>query len=502
MKKLLSLVALALALTLLAGALAEGLVLEDAYEAAVPEVEFDLAANDGDDEDEPEGIPIDAAHFPDETFRAYLYNTYDMDKNGLLDEDEIDYADAVEVGGSAVTSLQGIEYLTSLEHLSCENCNLVGLDVTKNTELVFLNCRYCGLTSLNLSGLTELEALFCENNQLAALDASGCEALELLGCGENPMTSLKVARCESLMSLDCAGTQITALDLSSCESLITVCVNGCAKLASVKLKGAEDLVSFGAMLTALTELDISGNDELQQLFTIGSPIKRIDLSKNESLLKAVTGNAPECDGTNVSFGKEFAVRTEVGELVSKPVNVYGTTVLTNGSKVLYQPEFSLEQTGTVTLVKGKTLRLNTVFNPEGLEFFGPVTWKTSSAKIATVDAKGVVKAVAKGTATITATTAWGATAEVKVQVTPPLPKKVKLNKKGTLKLKEKQTFQLTATLTPAGSESKLTWKSSNTKVATVSNKGLVKAKGVGTATITVTTENGKTAKVKVKVTKK
>ena len=54
-----------------------------------------------------------------------------------------------------------------------------------------------------------------------------------------------------------------------------------------------------------------------------------------------------------------------------------------------------------------------------------------------------------------------------------------------------QTLQLTATVTPSTAMNKnVTWKSSNTNVATVSSSGLVTAKAPGSATITVTTADG------------
>ncbi len=53
------------------------------------------------------------------------------------------------------------------------------------------------------------------------------------------------------------------------------------------------------------------------------------------------------------------------------------------------------------------------------------------------------------------------------------------------------TSQLTATVTPSSATEKgVTWSSSNTAVATVSDKGLVKAVSSGTATITATTVDG------------
>ena len=61
------------------------------------------------------------------------------------------------------------------------------------------------------------------------------------------------------------------------------------------------------------------------------------------------------------------------------------------------------------------------------------------------------------------------------------------------------TLQLEATLTPPEANTRYTWKSDKTDVATVSSTGLVTAKGTGTATITVTTSNGVEATCTVNV---
>lgn len=73
--------------------------------------------------------------------------------------------------------------------------------------------------------------------------------------------------------------------------------------------------------------------------------------------------------------------------------------------------------------------------------------------------------------------------------------------KTTLSLKVDETATLTATVAPDDAEDKsVTWKSSNSAIATVSN-GKVTATAVGTATITVTTTDGaKTATCNVTVT--
>lgn len=76
---------------------------------------------------------------------------------------------------------------------------------------------------------------------------------------------------------------------------------------------------------------------------------------------------------------------------------------------------------------------------------------------------------------------------------------VRLNKTSLSFTGTGSSQNLTATVSPSNATNKtITWSSSNTSVATVSN-GVVKAVGFGTATITAKSSNGKTASCKVTV---
>ena len=68
-----------------------------------------------------------------------------------------------------------------------------------------------------------------------------------------------------------------------------------------------------------------------------------------------------------------------------------------------------------------------------------------------------------------------------------------------MELKKGKCFFIKYTRTPLTANDKVTYKTSNKKVATVSASGKVKAKKKGKATITVRSASGKTAKLKIKV---
>ena len=156
----------------------------------------------------------------------------------------------------------------------------------------------------------------------------------------------------------------------------------------------------------------------------------------------------------------------------------------------------------LTLKKGKTFTLKskvTVTRKASKK----VTYKTSNKKIATVNAKGKITAKKKGTAKIYVISKADKKKKCTITVTVGTPvTKVKLNKtKSTMTIGKKQTLK--ATVTPKKASSKaVVWKSSNKKVATVTSKGVIKAKKAGTATITATAKDGSGKKATCKITVK
>ena len=156
----------------------------------------------------------------------------------------------------------------------------------------------------------------------------------------------------------------------------------------------------------------------------------------------------------------------------------------------------------LTLKKGKTFTLKSKVTVTG-KASKKVTYKTSNKKIATVNAKGKITAKKKGTAKIYVISKANKKKKCTITVTVGTPvTKVKLNKtKSTMTVGKKQTLK--ATVTPKKASSKaVVWKSSNKKVATVTSKGVVKAKKAGTVTITATAKDGSGKKASCKVTVK
>ena len=154
-----------------------------------------------------------------------------------------------------------------------------------------------------------------------------------------------------------------------------------------------------------------------------------------------------------------------------------------------------------TSIKLKVKQSTTKVQVSGLAAGDRVqSWTTSNKKIVTVTSRGKITAKKKGKAKITITLASGKKAVVNVTVQKTAVKTTKISGlKKSVAFKKGQKLTLKPVISPITSVEKVTYKTSNKKVATVSSKGVITAKKKGTAKITV--KSGKksyTVTVKVK----
>lgn len=148
-----------------------------------------------------------------------------------------------------------------------------------------------------------------------------------------------------------------------------------------------------------------------------------------------------------------------------------------------QTEAALKATETLQLTASATPAEATDLN---------IIWKSDNEEVATVDATGLVTAVAVGSAVIKAVAAdgSGANAVCTVTVEPTLIEQLELSQ-ATASVKENRTLQLEVTVLPAtATEQTLVWKTSAPEVATVSETGEVNTISEGTAVITAEATDG------------
>ena len=147
------------------------------------------------------------------------------------------------------------------------------------------------------------------------------------------------------------------------------------------------------------------------------------------------------------------------------------------------------------LVVGQTERgTATPLDQSGNALVGrPVSWISSTAAVATVDATGLIAGVSPGNATITATSEGVSNqAGVSVTAVPPAPVATVSVSLAASTLNPGQTTPASATIRDSNnnvlSGRSIAWTSNNTGVATVNASGVVSAVAVGSAQIIATSE--------------
>lgn len=151
----------------------------------------------------------------------------------------------------------------------------------------------------------------------------------------------------------------------------------------------------------------------------------------------------------------------------------------------------LKATSTTVDIKGKVKVSVKKVSPKKAS--KSVKWKSSNKKVATVSKSGYVTGKKKGTVKITATSKKSKKVKktIKIKVRNLKAKSVTMSKKSAILFpNDKTTLKATVKGSAGFYNQGVTWKSSNTSVATVTSKGIVTAKKAGKATITATEKGG------------
>lgn len=218
---------------------------------------------------------------------------------------------------------------------------------------------------------------------------------------------------------------------------------------------------------------------------------------------AVTSNKPGTvkvtnvnkNGTfKLTAGKKKGSAVVTVTLASKKTASFKVTV----QKAAVKTTKITTTTKSLTLAKGATYKkLASSIAVTPVTSKEKFTYSSSNKKVATVSSKGVIKAKKAGTAKITVKSG-----KKKVVVTVKVTGVKTTNLSGVPAAKnvsKGKSFKIKAIATPKNTDEKITFKSSNKKVATVTSKGVVKGLKKGAATITVQSGSKKmTCKVTVK----
>ena len=355
------------------------------------------------------------------------------------------------------------------EKADANNDGMISTEEIKNVKSINLENK--DLTNADLAGLSE---------------AVNCEKIDLEN-NKNITDISFIKNLKQLKTLYLRGTSVT--DFTALNDLK-------AQLESLYLPTTASTATRMSFLSDSLYLK-EGQELTIQQFTKGVFVD----SKEACTITSSNLAAVSITGDKIKAGTkgQMATLTLKAGTTTKTIKVYTTdeTGKIPTQAVVLNKTF-------VTLNPGKTEQLKITYLPDyATASIGTVKWTSSNEAVVTVDAAGKLTAKAAGKAIITAITSDGnvmyciVTVEnikvSKITITTTTSNKIATGKKVTLK----------AAVTPSNAYNKgVTWKSSNTKVATVSSSGVVTTKkkmGGKTVTITATAKDGSGKKASYKI---
>ncbi len=202
----------------------------------------------------------------------------DTNNDAYIQQSEANAVYELDVTGSAITNMTGIQSFTNLEVLNCSANNITTLTLTGMGNLETVSCGLnINMATLTVSGLSNLRGLYCSGNNLSYINFAGLAELRWLECSNNSFDALDVTPLSGLRELDCSGNILNSLTVTNLPDLSVLdCGNN--YLSALNLAGLDHLETLRCNQNYLTALDFTGLDYLQRADCSENQLATLDFS--------------------------------------------------------------------------------------------------------------------------------------------------------------------------------------------------------------------------------
>ena len=338
-------------------------------------------------------------------------------------------------------------------------------------KLLFLFTSFVLIMTLNIKSVYAIK--LNKNETVIRLDSS--ETLQVTGASSNDIRwastneSIALVYDGVVTGVGIGTTYITVTDSTGSDVCKVTVTGSYIEVTGISLPKSGDTVNVGATKKInATVTPANATNKTITYTSLDSKIATVDSSGT------VTG---------ISTGSTYISLTAGNKSALYKIDVVNTVTVKLSS-------ISLPKTRELT--EGNSDKLTITYSPNNATNKA-VTWKSSNTSIVTVDTNGNIKAVAPGTATITATSKDGnrtATCKITVNALDKTLKGISFDKT-ELTMSVGKTEQITVSYNPNNANNKnITWRSTNSNVVSVEN-GVITALKPGKAAIKATSEEGR-----------
>jgi len=267
----------------------------------------------------------------------------DQNQDGEIQISEALRVNYLNITGSAVASLEGLQYFSNLNNFVCENNQIVSLEPIQSlTTITQLNCNTNLLQSLNLTHFPNLTTVQATNNSITSLMTSGLAHITSLNCSSNLLASVDINHLTTLTTLTLMDNMLQTIDISNLVNLSNLNVAS-NQLTNLDLSNQVSLAYFSCAFNQIGTLDFSPASGLRYMNCIGNTPLTTLFIKNGSMEDMMFFNISDLPNLRYICVDE-AQLTEVQSRIA----MYGYTFCNANSYCNFEPG------GSVYRILGKT----------------------------------------------------------------------------------------------------------------------------------------------------
>lgn len=430
-----------------------------------------------------------------DVFGQYVINVYNKSVTGLSISGK---------GQMAVNELQTL--IANIEPSDATVKDVIW--VSSNEAIATISS--AGVVKANAPGTAEIQAVSVDNNSVVAkkeitVTANFVYVESLLVTGRTQLEVGDKSTLSALVAPSTATNQLLWWD-SDNYSVATVDQNGTvtahapgtAAINAIATDGTliigKAIVTVKASVVHTSAISVAGNQDvvLYPGAVYYSSYEIWPATADDKSVSWVSSN-PQIATVNPTNGTVKAISTgnaEITAISNDDSSIKDTYVLYVKSSVKTVTKVAVH--GKPTMGIGEAYPLAYEIWPVDADIKG-ISWSSSDTSVATVSEYGVVTALKEGTVYIKGTAVDGSnqSAQLRIDISKTSNKVSRIEVHGAGSLSKGSVEYLAYEIWPVdASEKTVSWKSSNTKVATVSEYGVVNALSAGTTTITATAKDG------------
>ena len=276
-----------------------------------------------------------------------------------------------------ITSIKGLEQLTSLESLELTDIELIEIDLSRNQALKEVSMGESKASKINLNGLTNLETLTVGRVEIQALDLSQNPNLQELMLYSVPLSKIDLNHIQGLRKLHFHDTLISNIDFSGAPAVqeLDISSSPIESLDPAQFKSLEAFI-IGAddeIFKRMTRLNNDGKtilstssdveiDKLKSLTIRGGEFESIDLSA------AISLEAFHFHGSSIeNFNLEPAPNLKALTLWADYFSEKPSALTINGGCILNNLSLNNFDIGELDLTSCKKLRNLELFDATNID---------------------------------------------------------------------------------------------------------------------------------------